>query len=154
MALSFSDFWNNNSFHQEVIDLRISHVLVSLLAGISIPTSGFLLQEYFKNPLAEPSVLGITSIASLSVAFYILFSKNLAFPEFFHQSLISTFAIGESLTLLPLLLFFSHHFKDSSYIIIFGFLISALCGAIHKHSTILRQKRVFKKLYYMIFWRK
>ena len=100
------------------------------LAGISIPTSGFLLQEYFRNPLAGPSILGISSVASLSVAFYILFSKNLAFPEFLHQGMISFFAIGGSLTLLLLLLLFSRYVKDTSYIVIFGFLISALSGAV------------------------
>ena len=130
LALTFSDFWSENTLHQEVIHLRINRVLVIILAGISIPTSGFLLQEYFRNPLAGPSVLGISSVASLSVAFYILFSKNLAFPEFLHQGMISFFAIGGSLTLLLLLLLFSRYVKDTSYIVIFGFLISALSGAV------------------------
>lgn len=130
LKLSFSEFWSGDSFYQEVVELRVNRVLVVLLAGISIPTSGFLLQEYFRNPLAGPSVLGITSVASLSVAFYILFSKNLALPEFLQQSFISSFAIGGSFILLLFLLFFSHRFKDSSYIIIFGFLVSALSGAI------------------------
>ena len=130
LALNFSDFWSKNTLHQEVIHLRINRVLVMILAGISIPTSGFLLQEYFRNPLAGPSILGISSVASLSVAFYILFSKNLAFPEFLHQGMISFFAIGGSLTLLLLLLLFSRYVKDTSYIVIFGFLISALSGAV------------------------
>lgn len=130
LALNFSDFWSENTLHQEVIHLRINRVLVMILAGISIPTSGFLLQEYFRNPLAGPSILGVSSVASLSVAFYILFSKNLAFPEFLHQGMISFFAIGGSLTLLLLLLLFSRYVKDTSYIVIFGFLISALSGAV------------------------
>jgi iron complex transport system permease protein len=54
-----------------------------LLAGISIPTSGFLLQEYFQNPLAGPSVLGITSVASLCVAFYIFFSQDFVLQNFY-----------------------------------------------------------------------
>jgi ABC-type Fe3+-siderophore transport system permease subunit len=62
-----------------------------LLAGISIPTSGFLLQEYFQNPLAGPSVLGITSVASLCVAFYIFFSQDFILPEFLQNGFISQF---------------------------------------------------------------
>ena len=58
--LSFSDFWLGSPLYQEIADLRINRTLVVLLAGVSVPTSGFLLQEYFKNPLAGPSVLGIT----------------------------------------------------------------------------------------------
>ena len=128
--LNFSDFWSQKDFHQEIISLRANRTLVVLLAGISIPTSGFLLQEYFKNPLAGPSVLGISSAASLSVAFYILASKDFIIPEFLQHSLISIFAICGSIILLIFLLIFSKNFKDSSYIIIFGFLVSALAGAV------------------------
>jgi iron complex transport system permease protein len=67
-----------------------------LLAGISIPTSGFLMQEYFQNPLAGPDILGITSVASLSVAFYIFFSHNIVLPEFLQNSFLSLAAIGGS----------------------------------------------------------
>ena len=101
-----------------------------LLAGISIPTSGFLLQEYFQNPLAGPSVLGITSIASLSVAFYIFFSQNWVLPESLQNSFLSISAIVGSLLLMLILLAFSNRFQDKSFLIIFGFLVSALAGAI------------------------
>jgi len=43
--LSFSDFWSQENFHQDIISLRANRTLVVLLAGISIPTSGFLLKE-------------------------------------------------------------------------------------------------------------
>ena len=101
-----------------------------LLAGISIPTSGFLLQEYFQNPLAGPSVLGITSVASLSVAFYIFFSHNLALPEFLQNSFLSFSAVLGGLLLMLILLAFSKRFQDKSFLIIFGFLVSALAGAV------------------------
>ena len=128
--LHFSDFFSPQSEQNPIAQLRIHRALVMLLAGVSIPTSGFLLQEYFQNPLAGPSVLGITSAASLSVAFYIFFSQDFAIPEFFQNSLISLFAIGGSLVLLFVLLGFSKRFQDQSFIIIFGFLISALSGAV------------------------
>ena len=92
-----------------------------MLAGISIPTSGFLLQEYFQNPLAGPSVLGITSVASLSVAFYIFFSKDVILPEFLQNSFLSFSAIAGSLGLMFILLAFSGRFQDKSFLIIFGF---------------------------------
>lgn len=130
LDLKFSDFFNNDDFLREVVSLRINRTLVVLLAGVSIPTSGFILQEYFRNPLAGPSVLGITSVASLAVAFYILLSKNITIPEFLQNSFISIFAISGSLILLIFLLIFSKRFSESSYIIIFGFLISSLSGAI------------------------
>ena len=129
LELSFSDFFENSE-NSQIAELRINRVLVMLLAGISIPTSGFLLQEYFQNPLAGPSVLGITSIASLSVAFYIFYSQNFIIPEVLQNSFLSISAITGSLLLMMVLLAFSNRFQDQSFLIIFGFLISALAGAV------------------------
>ncbi|SFH92201.1 FecCD family ABC transporter permease [Halpernia frigidisoli] len=130
IPLQFSDFFLTNSSNFDIAQLRVNRVLIMLLAGISIPTSGFLLQEYFQNPLAGPSVLGISSVASLSVAFYIFFSQNLVLPEFLQNSFLSITAIAGSFVLMLVLLLFSEKFQDKSFIIIFGFLISALAGAI------------------------
>ncbi|MGZ5273796.1 MAG: iron chelate uptake ABC transporter family permease subunit [Kaistella sp.] len=130
MELGFSDFTSSNSDNSQIAQLRVNRVLAMLLAGISIPTSGFLLQEYFQNPLAGPSVLGITSVASLSVAFYIFFAQDLVLPEFLQNSFLSISAIGGSLVLMFILLAFSGKFQDQSFLIIFGFLVSALAGAI------------------------
>ncbi len=129
LELSFSDFFGNSE-NSQIAELRINRVLVMLLAGISITTSGFLLQEYFQNPLAGPSVLGITSIASLSVAFYIFYSQNFIIPEVLQNSFLSISAITGSLLLMLVLLAFSNRFQDQSFLIIFGFLISALAGAV------------------------
>ena len=130
LKLSFTDFFHDSSENSQIAQLRVNRVLAMLLAGISIPTSGFLLQEYFQNPLAGPSVLGITSVASLSVAFYIFFSQDLMLPEFLQNSFLSISAIGGSLVLMFILLAFSNRFQDKSFLIIFGFLVSALAGAI------------------------
>ena len=130
LKLSFTDFFHDSSENSQIAQLRVNRVLAMLLAGISIPTSGFLLQEYFQNPLAGPSVLGITSVASLSVAFYIFFSQDLMLPEFLQNSFLSISAIGGSLVLMFILLAFSNRFQDKSFLIIFGFLVSALTGAI------------------------
>jgi iron complex transport system permease protein len=127
--LNFNDFFSNSEYFQ-IAHFRINRALAMILVGVSIPTSGFLLQEYFQNPLAGPSVLGITSVASLSVAFYIFFSQDLILPEFLQNSFLSISAIGGSLVLMLILLAFSGKFQDKSFLIIFGFLISALAGAI------------------------
>lgn len=129
LHLSVSDFFSETA-NTEIAQLRINRVLAMLLAGIAIPTSGFLLQEYFQNPLAGPSVLGISSVASLSVAFYIFFSQNLVLPEFLQNSFLSFSAILGSLLLMVVLLAFSNRFQDKSFLIIFGFLVSALAGAV------------------------
>ncbi|WP_209391119.1 iron ABC transporter permease [Chryseobacterium sp. RR2-3-20] len=127
--LSFKDFFFNSS-NSDIAEIRINRVLVMLLAGISIPTSGFLMQEYFRNPLAGPDILGITSVSSLTVAFYIFFSQDIVLPDFLQNSFLSLSAVAGSLLLMLILLSASKKFKDKSYLIIFGFLVSAFAGAV------------------------
>ncbi|MEG0926737.1 MULTISPECIES: FecCD family ABC transporter permease [Chryseobacterium] len=129
LSLSLQDFFQDSA-QSQIAEIRINRVLVMLLAGISIPTSGFLMQEYFQNPLAGPDILGITSVASLSVAFYIFFSHNILLPEFLQNSFLSLSAVGGGLGLMLILLSISNKFQDKSYLIIFGFLVSAFAGAI------------------------
>lgn len=129
LSLHVHDFFQNSD-HSQIAEIRINRILVMLLAGISIPTSGFLMQEYFQNPLAGPDILGITSVASLSVAFYIFFSHDFLLPEFLQNSFLSLSAIAGSLALMLILLSMSNKFQDKSYLIIFGFLVSAFAGAI------------------------
>jgi len=129
LSLHVQDFFQDSS-NSQIAEIRVNRVLVMLLAGISIPTSGFLMQEYFQNPLAGPDILGITSVASLSVAFYIFFSHDILIPEFLQNSFLSLAAIVGSLLLMLVLLSMSNKFQDKSYLIIFGFLVSAFAGAI------------------------
>lgn len=129
LTLNLQDFFQDST-NSQIAEIRVNRVLVMLLAGISIPTSGFLMQEYFQNPLAGPDILGITSVASLSVAFYIFFSHDILLPEFLQNSFLSLSAIIGSLLLMLVFLSMSNKFHDKSYLIIFGFLVSAFAGAI------------------------
>ncbi|SHL77537.1 FecCD family ABC transporter permease [Chryseobacterium carnipullorum] len=129
LSLNLQDFFQDSA-QSQIAEIRINRVFVMLLAGISIPTSGFLMQEYFQNPLAGPDILGITSVASLSVAFYIFFSHDFLIPEFLQNSFLSLSAIAGSLVLMLILLSISNKFQDKSYLIIFGFLVSAFAGAV------------------------
>ena len=129
ISLSLTDFFSDSA-HSQIAQIRMNRILVMALAGISIPTSGFLLQEYFQNPLAGPSVLGITSVASLSVAFYIFFFHDFALPEFLQNGFISIAAVTGSVLMMLVLISFSNTFQDKSFLIIFGFLVSALAGAV------------------------
>lgn len=129
LSLDLQDFFTESA-NGQIAEIRVNRVLIMLLAGISIPTSGFLMQEYFQNPLAGPDILGITSVASLSVAFYIFFSHDLLIPEILQNSFLSFSAIGGSLLMMLIFLSVTKKLQDKSYLIIFGFLISAFSGAV------------------------
>lgn len=128
--LGFADFFSSNTQQALIAQLRINRVWVILLAGLSIPSSGFLLQEYFQNPLAGPGVLGIISTSSLAVAVYIFLSRDWVLPEFLQSGVISIVAFLGGLLLMFFLLAYAQFFSDKTYLIIFGFLISAMAGAV------------------------
>jgi len=55
-----------------IVDYRLPRVLTALLAGAALATSGLMMQTVFRNPLADPFVLGVNSGASLGVAIVLL----------------------------------------------------------------------------------
>ena len=57
-----------------IMKSRVPQALTAIVAGAGLAVSGLLMQTVFRNPLAGPSVLGISSGASLGVAFIILLS--------------------------------------------------------------------------------
>lgn len=57
---------------QIIVDFRLPQVLTALLAGAALGTAGLLMQTVFRNPLADPFVLGVNSGASLGVALVLL----------------------------------------------------------------------------------
>ena len=57
-----------------VLKFRLPKTLTAALAGMALGVSGLLMQTYFRNPLAEPFVLGVSSGASLGVALVVLTS--------------------------------------------------------------------------------
>ena len=55
-----------------VLDIRLMKAVTALLAGIAVSVSGLMMQTLFRNPLAGPYVLGVSSGASLGAAVYVL----------------------------------------------------------------------------------
>lgn len=67
----------NSGFSRQVLfDLRLSRLLVGMLAGASLAVSGLLLQGVVRNPLAGPEIVGITSGAGLSVLLVLVLVEN------------------------------------------------------------------------------
>lgn len=59
-----------------LLGFRIPRAITAVLAGSSLALSGLLMQTYFRNPLAGPGVLGVTSGAGLAVALVVLLSAS------------------------------------------------------------------------------
>lgn len=84
---------------------RVPKMLVSILVGISLSVSGLLMQTLFRNPMAGPYVLGLSSGAGLGVALVLLGSSLL--PIYLQELFQSPYAVVIASILGSLLLLFS-----------------------------------------------
>jgi iron complex transport system permease protein len=64
--------WVKTSHAQIILNYRLPKAMVALLAGVGLSLSGLQMQTFFRNPLAGPFVLGISSGAGLGVALLML----------------------------------------------------------------------------------
>jgi iron complex transport system permease protein len=116
-----------------IVNFRLPKALTAILVGIGLSVSGLLMQTLFRNPLAGPHVLGLSSGSSLGVAFIILGSAFL--PSFASEILLSSYGIilasclGSFLVLL-LVMIVSRRLRDTTTILIVGLMFSSFTSAI------------------------
>ncbi len=125
-----------------IVNYRLPKAITALLVGIGLSISGLLMQTLFRNPLAGPYVLGLSSGASLGVALVILGAAIL--PPFLSTFLLSSYGIviassfGSFIVLLAILAV-SQRVRDTMTILIvglmFGSLTSAIVGTLTYFST-------------------
>ena len=126
---------SNSTISTIVFEYRLPQAVTALLAGAALSVAGLLMQTLFRNPLADPSMLGISSGAGLGVAITILFTGILG------GSALSTFGlwsnIGVSIAaflgatlILMLILGFSSRVRNMTTLIIIGLMVSYLAGSL------------------------
>ena len=113
-----------------VINIRLVKAIVALLAGAALSVSGLQMQTLFRNPLAGPYVLGISSGASLGVALFILGAPLLGLSSTLASFGIAGAAwIGAAMILIAIASV-GHRIKDIMVILILGMMFSSGVGAI------------------------
>lgn len=121
---------SESSFHTILWEFRLPKAVTCILAGASLACSGLLMQTLFRNPLAGPDVLGLSSGASLAVGVVILTGRN-----FFHSSVNNSFVIsfaasvGSCLVLL-LMLLVARRIRDSVSLLIIGLMLAAATSSL------------------------
>lgn len=112
--------------------IRVPKMLTAILAGCSISVAGLILQIVFRNPLAGPYVLGISSGASLMVAITFLSSHSLQiFTNYFlGKSFIVASAVTGSFLITALILFISKKVNSNVILLLIGIMLAQICGAI------------------------
>jgi len=114
---------------------RMPKALTAIIAGASLGVSGLLMQTFFRNPIAGPFVLGISSGASLGVAILILATEWLAAFAFFDGWLQSSWALVFMATfgagiVLFLLLLVSLRIRDVNTLLILGLMFGSATSAV------------------------
>lgn len=112
-----------------VWNVRMPMALTALLAGMALSASGLLLQTTFNNPLAGPSILGISTGASLGVAVVMLSLGGwLGAGVGYYFGVIAGAAVGAGAVMLILLLF-SEFVRSNAMLLIIGILIGYLASS-------------------------
>ena len=114
---------------------RVPQALTATVAGAGLAVSGLQMQTVFQNPLAGPSVLGISNGASLGVAFVVLLSGSLGGVAlsklgYVGDVAISVAAIVGALAVMSLILFVSQKVKGNVTLLIIGMMIGYLVNAV------------------------
>lgn len=115
-----------------VLDIRLIKAIVAILTGMALSVSGLQMQTLFRNPLAGPYVLGISSGASLGVALFILGMPLLGIATNSTISSIGTAGaawLGSAL-ILTFVASVSTRIKDIMVILILGMMISSGVSAV------------------------
>lgn len=135
-----------------ILEYRLPKALTAIIVGSGLALSGLLMQTLFRNPLAGPYVLGISSGASLGVAILImggsLFSGALAGLFLSKWSMIIAASLGSFLVLLAVL-GASFRMKNTMAILIIGLMFASLTSAV---VSILSYFSASEELQRYIFW--
>ena len=114
---------------------RVLLSLTAVVAGAGLSVSGLQMQTVFRNPLAGPSVLGISSGASMGVAFVVLLSGSLGGVAlsklgFMGEIALTIAAIAGSLSIMALIVFVSQKVRGNVTLLIIGVMIGYIANAV------------------------
>ena len=142
----------NENWQYIIQNYRLPKAFTAILVGSGLGISGLLMQTLFRNPLAGPFVLGITSGASLGVALVIMgasiFSGILATLLISKWSLVIAASLGSFLVLLAVMIV-SIRVRDTMAILIIGLMFGSITAAV---VSVLSYFSSAEQLQQYIFW--
>ena len=136
-----------------VLQSRLPQAITAVLAGAALAVSGLLLQTLFRNPLAGPSILGISDGANLGVAAVLLYfggslSQVTDWPISGYAAIILAAFVGASL-ILSLIIYFSAKVKNNVMLLIIGIMIGYLTSSL---ISILNYCASTDKVHAFVMW--
>lgn len=118
---------------QLLLHLRLPKMLTAILAGAALSVAGLMMQTLFRNPLAGPYILGVSSGASLGVALVTMvttlpFATSLIATS--SHSLIATSAIVGSVLVMLLVMLIAKRIRSNVTLLIVGMMVGNIAGAL------------------------
>ena len=143
----------SSTYRAIVMDYRLPQAITALLAGIGLSVSGLLMQTLFRNPLADPSLLGISSGSSLGVALVVLLGTGTGLSVS-TLTLWSTFGITVAafvgaFAVLLLILALSSRLRSMVSLVLVGIMIAYIAGSITDILKFFSQK---EGLHSFVIW--
>lgn len=113
---------------QILFEIRLPRMLLAAVLGGALSVSGFLLQTFFRNPIAGPFVLGISSGAKMVVGIALIFlTPVLGYLQ--SGEMVAAAFLG-SLLITGLVLVFSQKVGNMSMLLVIGIMVSYICSAV------------------------
>ncbi len=114
--------------HQILFELRLPKAITAILAGGALSVTGLMMQTLFRNPLAGPYILGVSSGATLGVAIVVLFGSLVGFSTA-GWGIASSAIIGATLILL-LVMALAYKVRNNVSLLIIGMMFGNIAGAV------------------------
>lgn len=142
----------NSTWEYIVFNYRLPKTLTAVLVGSGLAVSGLLMQTLFRNPLAGPYVLGLSSGASLGVAILIMGASLMS--GFIGDMMFSKWAIilassAGSLLVMLVVLSTAQRVKDTMTLLIIGLMVASLTSAV---VSVLAYFSSSENLQLYVFW--
>ncbi|WP_034922042.1 FecCD family ABC transporter permease [Gillisia sp. CAL575] len=151
-SILFTKEASQESWQYIILEYRLPKVFTAIFTGSGLAVSGLLMQTLFRNPLAGPYVLGLSSGASLGVAIVIMgasvFGVGTAALLLSKWSLVIASSLGSLLVLIAVLLA-SAKLRDTMAILIIGLMFASLTAAV---VSVLAYFSPAAQLQQYIFW--
>ncbi|MBA7932686.1 iron ABC transporter permease [Klebsiella sp. RHBSTW-00215] len=111
------------------LNIRLPRVLLAVLVGGALATAGVIMQGLFRNPMADPGLLGVSSGSALMVGVAIIFPISLPAIVMLYEQMI--FAVAGSLVVCAVIFLINMRQSHSGMmqLLLAGIAINALCGA-------------------------
>lgn len=123
------------TMHEQILlHLRLPKMITAILAGASLSVAGLMMQTLFRNPLAGPYILGVSSGASLGVALVTMVATTVPLASRFFavssNSLLALAAIVGSILVMLLVMLIAKRIRSNVTLLIVGMMVGNIAGAL------------------------